>query len=207
MAFAAKLSRSFSTSSMSSQLSRAPVQVYGIDGRYALALYSAAAKQNKLDAVEKDLKDLQAIWHRDMKLRDYMCNPVVSRQEKKTAFDSIVKKQHYSDLTKNLFNTVADSSRYSFLERILKTFAFIMSAHRGEILCEITTAKALDEATLKEVNAAVQGFVKAGQKLSVTTKVDPSILGGMIISIGDKYVDMSIAHRIQQYTKVMEEAM
>lgn len=88
----------------------------------------------------------------------------------------------------------------------------------------------MDDATMKEVNGAIQGFVKSGQKLKVTTKVrnlhyrkklkpvsfmfhkfcfqvDPSIIGGMIVSIGDKYVDMSIAHRIKQYTKIMEESM
>jgi len=82
-----------------------------------------------------------------------------------------------------------------------------MSAHRGEVQCEVTTAKALDDASLKEVTAAIQSFLKSGQKMNIATKVDPSIIGGMVVSIGDKYVDMSIAKKIKLYTKVMEESV
>jgi len=207
MAFAGKLARSFSTSSVQNQLVRAPIQLFGLDGRYALALYSAASKMKKLEAVEGEMKNLQILWEKDGKLKDFMCNPVVTRQEKKTAFEFVAKKNNYGDLTKNLFSTVADHGRYDKFDAILKSFAAVMSAHRGEVQCEVTTAKALDDASLKEVTAAIQSFLKSGQKMNIATKVDPSIIGGMVVSIGDKYVDMSIAKKIKLYTKVMEESV
>jgi len=207
MAFAGKLARNFSTSSVRSGLARAPIQLFGLDGRYALALYSAASKQKKLEAVETEMKNLQSLWEKDGQLRDFMCNPVVTRQEKKTAFDFVAKKQNYGDLTKNLFGAVAEHGRYDKFDEILKSFALVMSAHRGEVQCEVTTAKPLDDASLKDVSAAIQGFLKSGQKMNLSTKVDPSIIGGMIVSIGDKYTDMSIANRIKQYTKLMEESV
>jgi len=60
---------------------------------------------------------------------------------------------------------------------------------------------------LKEITGALQGFIKSNEKLQVSTKVDPSLLGGMVVSIGDKYVDMSVATKIKQFTKIIEETV
>jgi len=127
--------------------------------------------------------------------------------KKKQVFKAIVKKLKYSDLTENLFATIADNTRFGKFDSVLKSFIKIMSAHKGEITCEIVTAQLLNAESLKEVTAAIGGFVKPGQKLNITTKVDPSIIGGMIVSIGDKYVDMSIASRIKHYARSIEEAL
>lgn len=93
-----------------------------------------------------------------------MCNPIASRHEKQKTFESIAKKQNYGELTKNLFGTyiflqclffttnnntklfsclgaIAEHSRFGKMEAILKSFAVLMSAHRGEVQCEVTTAK------------------------------------------------------------------
>ncbi|KAG8249868.1 ATP synthase subunit O, mitochondrial [Homalodisca vitripennis] len=81
-----------------------------------------------------------------------------------------------------------------------------MSAHRGEIPCEVTTAKPLDDATKQELQAALKSFAKKGENILLQTKVDPNIIGGMIVSIGDKYVDMSIASKIKKYSEIIQSA-
>lgn len=65
----------------------------------------------------------------------------------------------------------------------------------------------LDAATMKELEATLKAFVKSGQVLKVTTKVDPAIIGGMLVSIGDKYIDMSMASKINRYTSLLQEAV
>lgn len=65
----------------------------------------------------------------------------------------------------------------------------------------------MDAAGKKEVEAALGAFLKKGQTLNVTMNVDPSIIGGMLVSIGDKFVDMSIASKINKYTQVIQEAV
>lgn len=82
-----------------------------------------------------------------------------------------------------------------------------MGAHRGELACEVTTAKPLDAAMQQELTAVLKSFVKSGQAIILTTKVDPTILGGMIVSIGDKYVDMSTAAKINKYTALIKAAV
>merc|ERR1712141_7014 len=146
------ISRGLSTSVGRLQLVQPPVQVFGIEGRYATALYSAATKKKALAAVEKDLKTFEATLKKDARLADFL------------------------------------------------------AAHRGEVVCEITTSKALDAAMKKEVDGAVASFLTKGQKSLISYKVDPSIVGGMIVSIGDKYVDMSIASKLKKYSELIKSA-
>ena len=59
----------------------------------------------------------------------------------------------------------------------------------------------------KELEASLKAFLKKGESLQLTTKVDPAILGGMIVSIGDKYVDMSLSSKINKYTALLKQAV
>merc|ERR1719295_1485723 len=96
-------------------------------------------------------------------------------------------------LSKNLLLAVAENNRYSFLPAISTAFSTIMAAHRGEVVCEVTTAKALDA-----------GLVKKGEKALITYKVDASIIGGMVVSIGDKFCDMSMATKLNKYSELLK---
>ena len=82
-----------------------------------------------------------------------------------------------------------------------------MSAQRGEVVCEVITAKPLDADNKGKLESALKAFLKAGQSIQLTTKVDPTIIGGMIVSIGDKYVDMSVASKLKKYTDVISAAI
>lgn len=65
----------------------------------------------------------------------------------------------------------------------------------------------MDAAGKKEIEAALVAFLKKGESLNVTMKVDPSIIGGMVVAIADKYVDMSIATKINKYTQLIKESV
>jgi len=201
------LARSFSVSSASSQLVKAPVQLFGIEGRYATALYSAAHKEKQLENVEKDLKDIQGSLKQKGKLAEYVLNPSVKRSEKRDLLVSAMGKTKASKLTTNLIGLLAENGRLNKLSGIASSFSTIMSAHRGEIECEVTTAKPLDAAMQQELEAALKLFAKSGQSIQIKTSVDPSILGGMVVSIGDKYVDMSTAAKIKKYSDLIQSAV
>merc|ERR1712088_762895 len=109
-------------------------------------------------------------------------------------------------LSKNLFLAIAENGRFNLVGAVAGAFNTIMAAHRGEVVCEITTAKALDAAMKKEVEGSVAGFLTKGQKSLISYKIDPAIVGGMIVSIGDKYVDMSIASKLKKYSELIKSA-
>ncbi|XP_076317520.1 ATP synthase subunit O, mitochondrial [Tachypleus tridentatus] len=200
--------RHFSTSTASyTKLIKPPVAIFGIEGRYATAIYSAAVKEKKLDAVEGELKKVKSLMQKDVKLAEFITNPLVKASFKKDGLVSTLQKQKFSDLTINLIGTMAENRRLNKLDAVINSFNRIMSAQRGEVACSVITAKPLDNTTVKDLETALNGFLKKGETLLMQTKVDPSIIGGMIVSIGDKYVDMSMATKIKTYTQLIKEAI
>jgi len=200
------LVRQFSTTSARDALVRAPVPVYGIEGRYATALYSAAHKQKALDAVEKDLVAFADVLKKDSRLAEFLYDPSVQKSIKNDGIIGVADKMKLNPLSKNLLLAVAENNRYSFLPAISTAFSTIMAAHRGEVVCEITTAKALDAGMAKEVEGALAGFLKKGEKALITYKVDAAIIGGMVVSIGDKFCDMSMATKLNKYSELLKAA-
>lgn len=184
-----------------------PIHVFGIEGRYAHALYSAASKEKKLDVVEKELKHIQALLKKEPKLSEFIANPSVKRAVKRDVLSATFKKQNLSPVTINLFDALADNGRLNKLQGFFNAFSKIMSAHRGEVICTVTTAKPLEQGHLKELQAALEAFLKKGETLQLETKVDPSIIGGMVVNIGDRYVDMSMATKIKTYTNLIKQAV
>lgn len=106
--------------------------------------------------------------------------------------------------TANLMTLLAENGRLGKINQVINLYKLIMAANRGEIVCEVITAKPLDADTKSKLESALKGFLKKGQTILLTTKVDPSIIGGMIVSVGDKYVDMSIASKVKKYTDIIQ---
>ncbi|XP_026185963.1 ATP synthase peripheral stalk subunit OSCP, mitochondrial [Mastacembelus armatus] len=198
--------RQFSTSVIRpvTKLVKPPIQVYGVEGRYATALFSAASKQNKLDQVEQELGKVSGLI-RDPKISSVVMNPHVKRSIKQKTFNDALAKAKVSPITLNLINVLADNGRLTLTGDVISAFGKMMSAHRGEVICSVTTAQPLDEPSLAELKVALKGFLQKGETIKLETKLDPSILGGMIVSIGDKYVDMSTKTKIQKLTKIIRE--
>ncbi|KAM4621677.1 ATP synthase subunit O, mitochondrial-like [Polymixia lowei] len=198
--------RQFSTSVVRpvSKLVKPPIQVYGVEGRYATALFSAASKQNKLDQVEQELGKVSGMIG-DPKLSSVVMNPHVKRSIKQKTFTDALAKAKLSPITINLINVLADNGRLTLTADVITAFGKMMSAHRGEVICSVTTAQPLDEANLADLKVALKGFLQKGETIKLETKSDASILGGMIVSIGDKYVDMSTKTKIQKLTKLIRE--
>lgn len=199
--------RSFSSSASMSQLVRPPIHVFGIEGRYATALYSAASKENQLQQVERDMKTMGDLFQNNNRIGETLKSPIVAKKDKHAILQNLAKEYNLSHLTLNVFDSMSENGRLALVPKLLRTFANIMSASRGEVLTTVTTAKELDAKQQKDLQAALQSFVKKGQVLKIETNVDPSIIGGMIVSVGDRYVDMSTRSKIKLYSKIVEEVV
>lgn len=196
--------RQFSTSVIRSKLVKSPIQVYGVEGRYATALFSAASKENKLDQVEQEMGKL-SILIKDPNISTIVMNPHVKRTIKQKTFHDALAKAKVSSITVNLINVLSDNGRLPITGDVIVAFGKMMSAHRGEVICSVTTAQPLGEVDLADLKVALKGFLQKGETIKLQTKSDPAILGGMIVSIGDKYVDMSTKTKIQKLTKLIKE--
>ncbi|XP_010772138.1 ATP synthase peripheral stalk subunit OSCP, mitochondrial [Notothenia coriiceps] len=196
--------RQFSTSVIRQKLVKAPITVYGVEGRYATALFSAASKQNILDQVEQELGKVSSLI-KDPKVSSIVMNPHVKRSFKQKTFQDGLAKSKVSPITFNLINVLADNGRLTITADVIAAYGKMMSAHRGEVSCTVTTAQPLDAASLADLKVALKGFLQKHESIKLETKLDSTILGGMIVSIGDKYVDMSTKTKIQKLTKLIKE--
>ncbi|KAL4688316.1 hypothetical protein H8959_004568 [Pygathrix nigripes] len=193
--------RCFSTSVVRpfAKLVRPPVQVYSIEGRYATALHSAASKQSKLEQVEKELLRVAQIL-KEPKVAASVLNPYVKRSVRVKSLNDITAKERLSSLTTNRINLLAENGCLSNTQGVVSAFFTMMSVHRGE-------ATLLEEATLSELKAVLKSFLSHGQVLKLEAKTDPSIMGELIVRIGEKYVGMSVKTKIQKLGRAMWEVV
>lgn len=127
-----------------------------MEGRYATALFSAASKQKSLDAVERDLNNFQADFKKDAKLRDFILNPTIKRSLKAKALKDAAAQVKFNPATGFLLEVLAENGRLQKLDAVINAFKLMMSAQRGEITCEVITAKPLSDSQRKELEAQLK---------------------------------------------------
>lgn len=184
-----------------SRLVKPPISLFGIEGRYVNALYSAAHKNNKLSQVETDLKKLSSLYQTDPKFKDFMINPLISPAQKAQVFEGDLKnKLKLDEVSIKFLNVVSENRRLKLLPEIQSAFNQIMSAVRNELPCSIISAKPLTDARKKEVEESIKSFTS--KKLIIDYRTDPSLLGGLVIDFnGEHYIDMSIKSKVRVYSE------
>lgn len=113
---------------------KSPLQVFGLEGRYAQALYSAATKMKTLENVEKDLIKFQSSMKTDAKLRDFIRDPTYKRKIKSDALKFVGTELSMQPATTNLLQVLAENGRLNKLDNVIGAFRMIMAAHRGEVV-------------------------------------------------------------------------
>ncbi|KAJ3092735.1 ATP synthase F0 subcomplex subunit OSCP atp5 [Quaeritorhiza haematococci] len=202
------LSRSFATAASSASV-QVPVILHGIDGRYATALYTAAAKKNAIDTVEADLKRIRAAIEKDSKLATFLETPVVDRDNKKAGVKKMLAGGRYSELTTNFFTLLAENGRLDQTNKIMSAFEQLLSAHRGETLITVTSAQPLDNKVVNQLKNMLSksSLVEKNQKITMVNKVDAQIMGGLIVEVGEKTIDLSVSSKINKLNRLISEAI
>ncbi|KAJ3179715.1 ATP synthase F0 subcomplex subunit OSCP atp5 [Gaertneriomyces sp. JEL0708] len=200
--------RSYATAPAASQNITAPLSLHGIDGRYATALYTAAAKNGNLDAVESELNRVKDLFTKNEDMKTTLESPLVDKQTKKDALKSLLSGK-YSDVTKNLFDAMAENGRLDHTSKVLTAFEELMAAHRKEVPVTVISTKALDAKTTKQLQSILEKskLVAKGSKLILNNKVDPNILGGLVVDFGDKTIDLSVQSKINKLNRLLTEAI
>eukprot|EP00794_Sanderia_malayensis_P000616 gene616-1278_t len=199
--------RRMSNGASAEKLIKPALQVYGIEGRYAHALFSAASRKNQLSQVEGDLKKMKDLMTKDKLLTAFMMDPSINKMNKKNVLEKAFKDQKLNELVSNLFGALAENSRLAETEAIMGAFGKLMSSHRGEVQCTITSAKPLEQGHMKELTSALGGFIQKSETLKIDTKTDPSLIGGLVVDIGEYHIDMSIAAKVKKITKNLRDAI
>lgn len=173
-----------------------------LSGRYASALFDLANEQGFVAAVEGDLEKLDAALRESADLTSLIHNPKLGRDEAGRAIDAVAALLGLSDLTKKFIGVLAANRRLSALPDVIRAFAQIAAAHRGEVSAEVTSAHPLDDAQIAALTEKLQG--RTGKSIKLKTSVDPEILGGLVVKIGSQMIDSSIRTRLNSLAQAMK---
>jgi len=181
------------------------VTVYGIPGRYASALFSAAAKGEALEQVEAELTEVYNMAVESPDFERFLSDPTVPREAKKEGLAAIFDELKFSDITKRFVELLAENNRLDQLDKISDTFDDIMAAVRGEVKATITTAEEIEPQQLEDIKKGLSQALQEGETLLLQERIDPTIIGGFVIDIGDKHIDMSISSRVKKVQQMILE--
>lgn len=171
-----------------------PAKLFGIHARYASAAFVAASKANVLPKVESELLALKDVLAKNATLASFVANPTISRDKKAEAIEKLFADS--SHVTKNMLETLASNARLGEVGKVIDAYATLMKAQRGEVDAVITSAIELDKTQVGAIEKALKSHLKKGEKVKVSTTVNPSLLGGFTVQLGDKYLDLSAASKI-----------
>ncbi|KAI1802741.1 OSCP-domain-containing protein [Daldinia bambusicola] len=204
--------RLYAAAAAAAQDVKPPVAVYGLDGTYATALYTAAVKTSSLDPTAKALNALGDLLAKDTKLASILNTPTLTDSDKNAIVAELQKNigaASSNDTVKNFLATLAENNRLGILQGVSEKFGQIMSASRGEVELVITSAQQLDNKTLGRIENAIakSSYVGQGKKLKVTNQVNPDILGGLVVEIGDRTIDLSVSAKIAKLNKLLTDTL
>ncbi|KAI9215076.1 hypothetical protein DS838_000062 [Geotrichum bryndzae] len=187
--------------------SSAPVQLFGLDGSYATALYSAASKSSTLPSTESALSALKDLVKNDAKLPVILENPALSTEDKKTVISTLSSAIKADSTVSNFLSLLAENNRLSLIPSIVEKFETLTNAANGVVEATITSASPLDNKTTNRLSASISksSFVGEGKTLKVTNRVNADILGGLVVEVGDRTVDLSIANKIVKLNKALTD--
>jgi F-type H+-transporting ATPase subunit delta len=159
----------------------------GLAERYAAALFDLADERHELDTVARDLRELRAMLHDSADLTRLLRSPVLTRDEQGKAVAAVAESAGLSPLTRDFLGVVARNRRLFAVPEMIEAYLRNLAERRGEVTAEVTVAQPLNEARQAALTEQLRRAV--GARVAVDIRVDPALLGGMIVKVGSRMVD------------------
>ena len=175
-----------------------------ISDRYASALYDLAAEKKIVDLVLEDLTFLQKCIQENKDLKLLAKSPLITSSDKLNIFEKILSKRKAENLTNTFLKVISRNKRFAKLSSIISQFMNINSQKRGDVLADVTSADELSDNQKNGIKEKLKQTL--GEKLFLNFKVDRKIIGGLIVKVGSKMVDSSLATKINKLKIAMREA-
>jgi F-type H+-transporting ATPase subunit delta len=178
--------------------------ISGMAGRYATALFELALEQNAVDAVKADLDRFEALVGESPDLARLVRSPVFTSEQQLKAVTAVLARGGIGGLAANFIRLVAQNRRLFAAPDMARGFARLVARHRGETTAEVTVAEPLSDAHLVALKAALKSVT--GKDVDLNVKVDPAVLGGLVVKLGSRMVDTSLRTKLNAIKFAMKEA-
>jgi len=177
--------------------------VSGVAGRYATALFELAGEAKAIDAVSADLDAFNAMIAGSDDLRRLIGSPAFSTEDQVAAVKALLAKAGISGIAGNFIGLVASKRRLFALPGMIQGYKNLVAEAKGVVSAQVTLAEQPSAKRIGEIGDALKAV--AGKDVSVTVKVDPAIIGGLVVKMGSRMVDASLKTKLNSIRLAMKE--
>jgi F-type H+-transporting ATPase subunit delta len=178
--------------------------ISGMAGRYATALFDLAKEANAIDAVQADLARFDALVAESADLDRLVRSPAFSTDEQLRALTAVLDRAGISGLAGNFLKLITSNRRLFSVRDMIRAFGELVSRHKGEARAQVTVAEPLKDEHTQALRAALKSV--SGKDVALDVKVDPAIIGGLIVKLGSRMVDSSLRTKLNAIKHAMKEA-
>ena len=179
--------------------------ISGMAGRYATALFELALDNKAVDAVKKDLDRFDALVAGSADLNRLVRSPVFGVDEQLKALSAILAKAGITGLAANFLRVITTNRRLFALRDMIRGYRALVARHRGEVTAQVTVAETLSDKNLDALKSALKS-VTGGKDIDLDVRVEPAIIGGLVVKVGSRMVDSSLRTKLNSIKLAMKEA-
>ncbi|WP_037500837.1 F0F1 ATP synthase subunit delta [Sphingomonas jaspsi] len=171
-------------------------------GRYATALFGLARDEKQIDAVTRSLDTIEAAIAESADFKALTSSPLIGRADAGKAVRALVPTMGLDPITAKFLGVLADNGRLSELKNVVKLVRRLAADHRGETTAEVTSAHALSDDQVAALKTRLKARV--GRDVAIDAKVDPELLGGIVVRLGSQMIDASIRTKLNTLAQAMK---
>lgn len=175
----------------------------GVAGRYATALFQLALEGNALEQVAADLDHFDEALDAFAELTRLVRSPVFSADEQGRALAAVLEQLKIEGLTRNFLLLAAKNRRLFATPDMARAFRAMLARHRGEMSASVTAAAKLTDGQVTALKQALKAAL--GKEVMLEERVDPSLLGGLVVKVGSRMIDTSLRTRLNSLKVAMKE--
>lgn len=177
--------------------------VSGVAGRYASALFDLAKEQNVIDPVTDALAQVERLANDSPDLTRLLRSPVFSAEEQLAGISAIMDRAGIGGLAGNFVRLVASKRRLFLLLPMIRAFRALVARSKGIVNAEVRLAEEPSAAVLEEIKATLREVADA--EVNVDVKIDPALIGGLVVKVGSRMVDSSLRTKLNSLRLAMKE--
>jgi F-type H+-transporting ATPase subunit delta len=178
--------------------------VSGVSGRYATALFELARDEKSIDAVKADLDRFDGFLNDSADLKRLVLSPVFSADAQSRALAAVLDKAGITGISANFLKVLIANRRLFAVAEVIRAFRALVAKFKGEATADVTVAESLSDKNLDALKSALKSVTVKDVTLNV--KVDPSIIGGLVVKLGSRMVDSSLRTKLNSIKHAMKEA-
>ena len=178
--------------------------VSGVSGRYATALFELAREEKSIDAVKADLDRFEAMLADSADLKRLVRSPVFSADVQLRALSAVLDKAGIAGTSAKFLKVLTANRRLFAVGDVARAFRALVAKFRGEASADVTVAEQLNDKNLDALKAALKSVT--GKDVALNVKIDPSIIGGLVVKLGSRMVDSSLRTKLNSIKHAMKEA-